>query len=247
MPKRGSDEREEADDSLSSVMSHKRQKLDEDINDIKDQIENALTELEISDLVAQFIKLRLNKVIKYLPKFKLALYKRVPPSTFANGKEWPAQQRRPGAMLCLRPVDKRGLLIYLLHRAFLVFRTQRLQPLPDGPKAVEAMRAAIILCSTMGNAFSNKDARSLAFSNAVEDLFSDWQPQVKLSITDGTVAVTIVCYSTLGKINYERLSDRFMVASRLFYELTFDSVSARFNHSGVARNSQVERSLLAVR
>lgn len=46
MPKRGSDEREEADDSLSSVMSHKRQKLDEDINDIKDQIENALTGAE---------------------------------------------------------------------------------------------------------------------------------------------------------------------------------------------------------
>jgi hypothetical protein len=91
-------------------------------------------------------------------------------------------------MLCLRPVEKRGLPVYLLHRAFLVFRTQCRQPLPDKPEAAEAMRTATLLCSRMGNAFPTEDARSLAFGDTFQAFFSNWQPEVKMNINDGTVS-----------------------------------------------------------
>jgi hypothetical protein len=261
MPKRVN---EETDDISSSDISHKRQKIDEDVDDIKDKIATALITAEnileginndskpdkiskrfvlvtltglfncsgeeeaserikvVQDYIQDYIQdnlssitkvakrkpieMCLQSVIEYLPvsqsyvcagtivlirileKFKHALYKRAPPSTFANEKDWPAQQNRPGAILCLRPVEKRGLPVYLLHRAFLVFRTQCRQPLPDSPEAAEAMRTATLLCSRMGNAFSTKDARSLAFNDAVRAFFSNWQPEVKVNINDGTVS-----------------------------------------------------------
>ncbi|OBZ78364.1 hypothetical protein A0H81_02639 [Grifola frondosa] len=75
------------------------------------------------------------------------------------------------AILCLRPVEKRGLPLSTLHDVFRKFRLRLNTPLPEGSAAGPALRAATVLCREMGDPFENELERSEKFDDGMTGEF----------------------------------------------------------------------------
>jgi len=80
------------------------------------------------------------------------------PCDFADHKIWRVYQAKDDAILCLRPADKRGLPIALMHKAFCVFANRFHQPSLD-EHLTPYLPMADKLCWTMPSAFDSEDAR----------------------------------------------------------------------------------------
>ena len=89
------------------------------------------------------------------------------PCDFADNRIWQVYQAKDDAILCLRPADKRGLPIALMHKTFCDFTHHFRQPSLDEHIATY-LPMADKLCQTMPSAFDSEVARQDAF----ESIFS---------------------------------------------------------------------------
>jgi hypothetical protein len=74
-------------------------------------------------------------------------------------------QTYPRPILCLRPTNKHGLPLVLLHQIFSQFQQLSRQSLPNSVAGVNALRVASGLCGCMGDGFAKEKARSKAFDD----------------------------------------------------------------------------------
>jgi hypothetical protein len=93
------------------------------------------------------------------------------PSLFAKSAGWTLGQSGPAAINCLRPADRSGLPISLLHPAFANFRFILAQPMPSNGDAAKAMAAARRLCTMMPDHFKDEAARKDVLFKELEPLF----------------------------------------------------------------------------
>ena len=96
------------------------------------------------------------------------------PSQFARPSVWPLIQNTNSDLLCLRPTNRTGLPLAVLHDVFRKFLIQLNSDMHDRKTVGLARRAATALCGTMGNHFETKSERSKAFYRCVEPIFSKW-------------------------------------------------------------------------
>ncbi|KAG8899070.1 hypothetical protein FRB99_006951 [Tulasnella sp. 403] len=94
------------------------------------------------------------------------------PSTFAQSSNWVAQQAGPAAINCLRPTERAGLPITLLHPAFARFWSILAGPLPHGASSLCAQRTAFRLCEEMPQYYATDKLRLAKFQDLTSDLFS---------------------------------------------------------------------------
>jgi hypothetical protein len=99
-----------------------------------------------------------------------------PPSDYAHHSVWSEWQEGDTAILCLRPTDKQGLSLTVLHDVFRQFQVQARTSISNETYGVHAMQSSMRLCEQMGNAFSEEEApsRSMAFDSCVSSLFSKY-------------------------------------------------------------------------
>jgi hypothetical protein len=86
------------------------------------------------------------------------------PFDFANSKIWAALQEKDDAILCLRPADRRGWPIPLMHKAFCDFTRHLHEPRFD-EHMEEYLIVARRLCQEMPSAFMSEPARRDAFES----------------------------------------------------------------------------------
>jgi hypothetical protein len=99
--------------------------------------------------------------------------KTYPPSAseYAKPKIWSAWQQKSTAILNLRPSDKQGLPLAILHPIFTRFRvTVQQQPL-----TAVALRIAYNLCIEMANSFKDEKARRDAFETCIKPFFRGYK------------------------------------------------------------------------
>ena len=93
------------------------------------------------------------------------------PSDYA--KNWSQYQTGAEArILCLRPPEARGLPLCTLHDVFRRFLLAAREPLPQASDTtIAAIRAAALLCSSMGQSFSTKgnDSNSVKLSQDTKE------------------------------------------------------------------------------
>jgi len=97
-----------------------------------------------------------------------------PPSDYAYHSVWSEWQEKDTAILCLRPTDKQGLSLTVLHDVFRQFQLQARTSISNETYGVHAMQSALRLCEQMGDAFSEEEApsRTMVFDSCVSSLFS---------------------------------------------------------------------------
>jgi hypothetical protein len=100
------------------------------------------------------------------------VYEPQAPSAFAKSAGWILTQSGPAAIDCLRPADRIGLPISLLHPAFATFTALLDQPMPlEDENAIKAMKIASELCITMAGHFKNETERKDSLFATVRPLF----------------------------------------------------------------------------
>jgi hypothetical protein len=99
-----------------------------------------------------------------------------PPSAF--GKDWTEAQNGPNAILCLRPPENQGLPLVTLHEAFLFFVNESKEPLPT--TEVDALKAAVRLCTAMAKHYNSEAERRDAYNSALHPFISreSWLPEM---------------------------------------------------------------------
>lgn len=100
----------------------------------------------------------------------------IAPSTFATASGWVPAQLGPYAIDCLRPPERCGLSIVILHPAFAKLTAIVEQPIPDGPEYVSAAKLAAELCQEMPKYFDNEEKRAETFQTMVASFFSEFNP-----------------------------------------------------------------------
>jgi hypothetical protein len=104
------------------------------------------------------------------------------PSEFADSKIWSVYQEKADAMLCLRPADRRGWPIPLMHKAFCDF-TRHL----DEPRFDEHMEEYLImarkLCQEMPSAFESEAARRGVFESIFRSLDDGLMPHLEYHLS----------------------------------------------------------------
>ncbi|PVF94209.1 hypothetical protein CPB86DRAFT_800666 [Serendipita vermifera] len=116
-----------------------------------DEVQGGYVEATLYDIIRR-IKVARNQ----LPDIKDVLLRKPLPSDYAAAKNWAYLQTFPNPMLCMRPVECRGLPIFLLHPIFPKYLSLSKKALPATPQAREALQAARKLCNTMGNYFAKE-------------------------------------------------------------------------------------------
>ncbi|KAG8838006.1 hypothetical protein FRC18_006839 [Serendipita sp. 400] len=101
------------------------------------------------------------------------IHKPLAPSAFAKSAGWALSQVGPARIDCLRPSDRSGLPISLLHPAFATFMFLVDQPMPFefNEGVVKAMEVASKLCMIMPDHFEDQTARKKALFATVQPLF----------------------------------------------------------------------------
>jgi hypothetical protein len=96
-----------------------------------------------------------------------------PPSAseYAKPKIWPQWQQRSTAILNLRPSDKQGLPLSILHPVFARFRVTVQQE----PRTGIALHTAYNLCIEMANSFENEKARREEFETCIKPFFPGYK------------------------------------------------------------------------
>ncbi|PVG00641.1 hypothetical protein CPB86DRAFT_729011 [Serendipita vermifera] len=84
------------------------------------------------------------------------------PREFANSRTWRVYQQRSDAILCLRPADKRGLPMPLMHTAFCKFTHHFHEP-PLDEHTPKYLSIADKLCQAMPSAFDSESDRRRDF------------------------------------------------------------------------------------
>jgi len=143
------------------------------------------TEFQLDEQIQlKFSIERVNKTLGAIVPIYGALLKAAnappPPSLYAQHPVWGEWQQKETAILCLRPSDKQGLSLSVLHDIFRQFQVHaRTSISSDGPHAAAAIRAAFCLCEQMGDSFVNEKARTKAFDSCVKSLFPEsvWHHQ----------------------------------------------------------------------
>ncbi|KAG8906705.1 hypothetical protein FRB99_006303 [Tulasnella sp. 403] len=101
------------------------------------------------------------------------IYKPSSPSSFCRG-EWVGQQKRPAFINCLRPRERSGLPLKLLHPMFAKFSALiEGDPNYSDPKFILAEQVATELCHEMPQNFGSEDFRLKKFSSIVLPLFDE--------------------------------------------------------------------------
>ena len=164
---------------------------------------------------------------------KATLLNKPPPSEYAVAKNWADFQDLPNPMLCMRPVKRRGLPIFLFHSVFAKYLSLSRTALPATIQARNALRVARALCNTMGDCFDDEGARSHAFLQAIEPLFSQWittqEAKSKGAATFTRADVTISINGTtlvLIEIKNGKNGDAYMQACR-GYEMTTQELTEK--------------------
>ena len=103
------------------------------------------------------------------------------PSDFARHSVWPEAQK-DAPILCLRPLNARGLPLTTLHDVFLCFQYETSRPLPT-TETVAVQIAASELCSRMGEAFEDEASRGEAFDECVSDVLEKGEAERQLKPT----------------------------------------------------------------
>lgn len=104
------------------------------------------------------------------------------PSEFADHEQWPVYQQRPDAILCLRPADKKGLPIPLMHVAFCNFTRHFHEPILD-EHTPKYLTMADKLCQTMPSAFESEGDRRDAFKSIFLSLGKDLRQNTEFSLS----------------------------------------------------------------
>jgi hypothetical protein len=108
------------------------------------------------------------------------VYEPQAPSAFAKLAGWILTQSGPAAIDCLRPPDRIGLPVSLLHPAFATFTALLDQPMPlEDENAIKATRIASELCITMAGHFKTETDRKNSLFTTVKPLF----PNKPFSVT----------------------------------------------------------------
>jgi hypothetical protein len=94
-------------------------------------------------------------------------------------KTWPKWQQKPTAILNLRPSDKQGLTLSILHPIFARFRAAVQQQLPPPPSA---LHVAYSLCIEMANSFEDEPARRDAFETCINPLFPEYKFEYEIIV-----------------------------------------------------------------
>jgi hypothetical protein len=165
-----------------------------------------------------------------------------PPHEFADSKKWSIYQEKPNAILCLRPANKRGLPMALMHTAFCNFTRHFHEPLLD-EYTHKYLSMADKLCHVMPSAFNSEEDRRDAFEKIFSSLdgglksHTDFFLSAEASITEepGTrpnVAKTIDYEGgdlviLLEEFQGEPTGDLYMQISRSYEVLCEDSKNER--------------------
>jgi hypothetical protein len=137
--------------------------------------------------LALFLPFETDIVMKdylYFTGFTHVLNKPLPPSGFASN--WALQQQGPAAIDCLRPTDRIGLPISLLHPAFAKFLSIIDQPIPYDREAAAITNVAHQLCSTMSHEFTGDNTRLTALLDQFEPVFFKHGVPRPVKVTFGT-------------------------------------------------------------
>ncbi|KAG8817439.1 hypothetical protein FRC17_011233 [Serendipita sp. 399] len=109
------------------------------------------------------------------------------PSAFGKRNVWPKAQEGPDAILCLRPPDKQGLPLILLHSAFLTFVNELDRPL--SPADAPVLKISRELCKEMAKPYDeDTNSRTDAFNEAIRPVFPtyDWLFEFSLGSQPGS-------------------------------------------------------------
>ena len=148
-------------------------------------------------------------------------------------KNWAYLQDLPNPMLCMRPVKRRGLSIFLFHSVFAKYLSLSRTALPATIQARTALHVAGALCNTMGDYFDDEGVRRHAFLQAIKPLFSEWittkEATSKGAATSTRADVTISINGTamvLIEIKNGKNGDAYMQACRE-YEITTQELTEK--------------------
>lgn len=112
------------------------------------------------------------------------------PCEFADSKIWNVYQGKADAILCLRPADKKGLEIPLMHKAFCDFIRDFHEPCLDAQTA-KYLTLANDLCQVMPSAFPSELARRNAFEDIFVSLDKDLVSHVELPLPATVSALNV--------------------------------------------------------
>ncbi|PVF95128.1 hypothetical protein CPB86DRAFT_788311 [Serendipita vermifera] len=151
---------------------------------IREQIENALKAklqgveqisgtTELVEEVADSIRGTLQQFQRDWKAFIEKIYKPMAPSYFAKSAGWVVAQKGPAAINCLRPPDRSGLPISLLHPAFAEFIATIKRPMPPTDDCAKATEVAWKLCLSMPEHFEDEQARQESFHTIMKGLLPE--------------------------------------------------------------------------
>jgi hypothetical protein len=111
------------------------------------------------------------------------------PSEFADDQTWSKYQERADAILCLRPADRSGWPIPLMHKAFCDFTCDFLEPRLDTDTTKYLLMAGK-LCDEMPSAFGSEILRRDAFEGIFysldKSLMRHYEYQVSANASNST-------------------------------------------------------------
>ena len=131
-------------------------------------------------------------------------------------------------MLCMRPVNCRGLPIFLFHHVFAKYISLSEEALPAPREARIALHVAKELCGTMGNHFDDEVARRDAFLQAIRPLFEQWTIEEEVTskgVTASTVSLNEIAMMLI-QVKNGKNGDAYMQASRR-YEIATESLTEK--------------------
>ncbi|PVG02992.1 hypothetical protein CPB86DRAFT_696255 [Serendipita vermifera] len=89
------------------------------------------------------------------------------PSKFAKSSGWVTVQHGPAGIDCMRPPERTGLPIALLHSVFANFIHVINQPMPSKIEFTDAYKTAWQLCQTMPHHFKDEKQRKTSFEETI--------------------------------------------------------------------------------
>ena len=117
----------------------------------------------------------------------LTLRARMPaPSEYGKSAHWLRHQGQPTAVLCLRPPEKQGLPLLILHDVFRQFvldlDPKRFGNLAGLSEVSAAKSVADSLCAVMGRPFESEATRRSTFESQTKSLFpNSWEQECSVS------------------------------------------------------------------
>ncbi|PVF98029.1 hypothetical protein CPB86DRAFT_391033 [Serendipita vermifera] len=160
---------------------------------VEDELENIQTDdtstpsigsrsMQRSESARQLMLTYLKRVQTCLEALVAQSQVKPPPREFADYKKWRIHQEKDNAILCLRPADKRGLPIPLMHPAFCTFTRHFHEPLLDRhtPKYITM---ADKLCKVMPSAFNSEPARRDAFEAIFQSFDETLEQHIEYSLS----------------------------------------------------------------